>query len=117
MQDKQRVARIHGIVINLVQGLVIAGSVTVMLFAVDEANRYRRNAMDLCAWHARRMNGDDPASPQATILWIDIISGDRVCPFCGQLHDDAWVSRNAWDSQVNALAQKSASDLPVGNDE
>lgn len=63
---------------------------------------YRANAMDLCAWHARVMVGD-PSSPEATIRWDRIVSGIDVCTFCGQKHNGDWVSRNAWESQVNAL--------------
>jgi hypothetical protein len=69
---------------------------------LDRQNKiHRSNAMDLCAWHARSMQGD-VTSDEATALWRDIIRGDAVCPFCGQKHDGNWVSRNAWDSQVNA---------------
>ena len=68
-----------------------------------QAQKYRNYAMDLCAWHARRMNGDDVASKEATRAWKDIVNGESVCPFCGQRHDESWVSRNAWESQINAL--------------
>ncbi len=71
-----------------------------------QSHEYRRNAMDLCAWHARRMNGDDVSSKEATQRWRDIVSGVAVCPFCGQRHDKSWVSRNAWGSQVNAIQSR-----------
>ena len=69
-----------------------------------ESDHYRQNAMDLCAWHARRMYGDDVSSPEATSRWKSIVSGKAICPFCGQKHDSNWISRNAWDSQVNAMS-------------
>ena len=71
-----------------------------------QANEYRRNAMDLCAWHARRMDGDDVSNKEATQLWKDVVNGVAVCPFCGQRHDESWVSRNAWESQVNAIQSR-----------
>ena len=71
-----------------------------------QAHEYRRNAMDLCAWHARRMNGDDPSSHCATVLWGRVVSGKTTCPFCGQKHDKNWISRNAWESQVNAIQSR-----------
>lgn len=82
-------------------GVVVMGCA--MVHFVQQAAMHRTNAKDLCAWHARRMNGDDPTSEAATQLWREIISGKRVCPFCGQKHDGNWVSRNAWESQVNAM--------------
>lgn len=71
-----------------------------------QSHEYRSNAMDLCAWHARRMHGDDVSSEEATQLWRDIVSERVVCPFCGQKHDASWVSRNAWESQVNATQSR-----------
>jgi len=68
-----------------------------------QAHEYRRNAMDLCAWHARRMNGNNVSSKDSTKLWKDIANGTIACPFCGQKHNANWVSRNAWESQINAM--------------
>ena len=65
-----------------------------------DAAKYRENAMDLFAWHARAMNPDN------NVFWWRVKNGQAVCPFCGQKHDDNWVSRNAWDSQINAAMQK-----------
>ena len=72
-----------------------------------QKDNYRANAMDLCAWHARRSCGD-VSSEEATKLWHDIVNGRAVCPFCGQKHDDNWISRNAWESQVNAKEKEIA---------
>lgn len=66
---------------------------------------YRANAMDLCAWHARR-NHANMASVEATEEWKQIVSGKVECSFCGQLHDKNWVSRNAWDSQIEAMQSR-----------
>lgn len=57
--------------------------------------------MDLCAWHARSIFNDDPNGEVQR--WREVADGYRTCPFCGQLHNDAWVSRNGWDSQVRGL--------------
>lgn len=63
----------------------------------------RQNAMDLCAWHARRNYGD-VSSPEATQVWRDIVKGERVCSFCGQKHDDNWKSKNAWQSMLGSMS-------------
>lgn len=65
-----------------------------------QAQRYRDNAMDLCSWHARTIFADDPNVREER--WRKVHNGLLKCPFCGQLHDKHWVSRNGWDSQVNA---------------
>lgn len=90
---------------NIVFTVIVWLLIATMIYCYSQAYHYRINAMDLCAWHARRMNGDDPSSENATKLWREVISGNRICPFCGQKHDRSWVSRNAWDSQVNAIAE------------
>ncbi len=85
---------------SLVSMLFLTAAVVYQSMA---AERYRSNAMDLCAWHARRMNGDDVSSKDSTKLWKGIVNGVTTCPFCGQKHNANWVSRNAWESQINAL--------------
>lgn len=82
----------------------------ILLFAFEvsrysaQAETYRKHAMDLCAWHARRMYGDDPASAEATARWRRIVAGEVPCSFCGSRHDENWISRAAWDAQLNALS-------------
>lgn len=88
---------------NLILSVV---SLALTILIVHNARHYRANAMDLCAWHARRMDGDDPASERATQLWRSIVACKAECPFCGQLHDGYWVSRNAWESQLNAFDKR-----------
>lgn len=84
--------------------LVTSYLIIMVIHQAKAAEHYRLNAMDLCAWHARRMEGD-VASNEATQLWKSIVCGDVVCPFCGQKHDSNWISRNAWNSQVNAMVE------------
>lgn len=89
-----------GLLASLLAMLAIA------ILLANEANlakHYKANAMDLCAWHARRMHGDDVSSEEATMRWNRIVSGESVCSFCGQKHNLSWISRNAWDSQVHAM--------------
>jgi len=86
-------------------------SIQVLLFAIIviqtiSANTYRSNAMDLCAWHARRSHSEGVSSEAATRQWRDIIEGRAVCSFCGQKHNSDWISRSAWESQVTSLQMK-----------
>lgn len=69
-----------------------------------QSGRYRDNAMDLCAWHARSIFNDDPNGKSQR--WIEVRNGTRTCPFCGQVHDSKWVSRNGWESQLHAMVEK-----------
>lgn len=75
--------------------------ITALLVVSYQRDHYRRNAMDLCAWHARVIFGDDPNTENQR--WVRVRSGELVCPFCGQKHGSGWVSRNAWESQLNAM--------------
>jgi uncharacterized protein (DUF2384 family) len=88
--------------------LILISLLVVLAIAVgclaQQNQLHRRNAMSLCAWHARRTVGD-VSSDEATRLWRGIVSGEAVCPFCGQKHDRHWVSRDAWESQVEAMSQ------------
>lgn len=59
-------------------------------------------ARDLCAWHARNIFRDPLNQPQR---WLKVQNGTKFCPFCGQLHNKYWVSRNGWESQVNAIME------------
>lgn len=78
-------------------GILIA----TLLFVSYQRDHYRRNAMDLCAWHARIIFADDPNTENQR--WVRVRSGELMCPFCGQKHGSGWVSRNAWESQLNAM--------------
>jgi hypothetical protein len=69
-----------------------------------EWKKHRANAMDLCVWHARAIFNDDPNSVGQR--WIEVRNGLRTCPFCGQKHNIHWVSRNGWDSQINAMIEE-----------
>ena len=84
--------------------LLIAG----MLFYKSYQYRVlRSNAMDLCAWNARQLVAAEKGEPidgrEATAVYARVIKGRQTCPFCGQLHNEQWVSYNAWDSLTNAF--------------
>lgn len=94
------VSKVDGVIILLLMlGMVVLG--TAGQGIAKRADHYRGNAMDLCAWHARTIFDDDPNDPNQR--WVRVRSGELTCPFCGQKHDRNWISRNAWDSQVNAM--------------
>ena len=93
------------ILISIVNPLVLSFQI---IRLSRESEKHRINAMDLCAWHARRLDGDYISSKRSTQIWADIVRGNTVCSFCGQKHDTNWISRNAWESQVNALELETA---------
>ncbi len=76
--------------------------------ATNSAKIYKVNAMDLCAWHSRViLYKNDPAGDITNeARYTRIRQGIDKCLFCGQKHDENWVSYNAWDSQINTLDLK-----------
>ena len=103
MKNDQRIAG-GGVVAHCL--VLIFFAVAGLIYQSWQACELRSNAMDLCAWHARRMHGDDVFSETATRRWRSIVDGRSVCNFCGQRHDAAWVSWNAWESQVNGYTER-----------
>lgn len=85
-------------------GLLMFG---MLLYKSYKYQMLRSNAMDLCAWNARQLTAAEKGEPidgrEATAVYARVIKGRQTCPFCGQLHDEQWVSRNAWDSLINAF--------------
>lgn len=84
--------------------VIVVVLILTLVKSVADLNRYRSNAMDLCLWHARVIFDDDPSDLNQR--WMRVHSGRLECPFCGQLHDKNWISRNAWDSQINAFKKR-----------
>jgi hypothetical protein len=78
-----------------------------VLYLGYEYRMLRSNAMDICAWNARQLTAAEKGEPidgrESTAVYQRVIRGRQTCPFCGQLHDERWVSRNAWDSLTNAF--------------
>jgi len=74
----------------------------VLLLSISNSLKFYKDARDLCAWNARQKAGD-VNSEEATRLWKRIITCKTPCTFCGQLHDQYWISRNTWEAQVNTM--------------
>lgn len=93
---------------DLVWLIVLVGwTFCLLAYRTYDEHLLRKNAMDLCAWNARQLVAAEKGEPidgrEATGVYQRVIKGRQTCPFCGQLHDERWVSRNAWDSLTNAF--------------